>query len=117
MNSGFYHKDEIKNFYKEFPLLLKGNLEDNFEIEGDITIDELSNTTNSKNNFKISENVIKIPGKKDVKLTFTEDNDSAKLTIKIGEKPVGTITKMGRMNSILLADLVMAVNDECKSQA
>jgi hypothetical protein len=117
--SKFYHSDIINIINKEFPLLLEGNISEKYEFKGHITIKKLSDPyitgIGSKDNEKkISENVIKINGQKDVLISYMEDSASAELTIKIGGKPVGSIKKMERLTAELLTALVKAVDENIK---
>jgi len=118
MGLKFYHNGIINIINSELPLLLKGDMKEKYEYKGNITIDKLSDpyiTGSGDNEQKIFENVIKISGKKDIRLTYIENTASAELTIKIGEKIVGSIKKMGGLSVELVTALAFSVDENVKS--
>jgi len=118
MGLKFYHGGIINIINRDLPLLLKGDMKEKYEYKGNITIDKLSVpyiTGSGDSEQKISENVIKISGKKDVQLTYIEDTASAELKIKIGKKIVGSVKKMGGLSVELVTALAFAVDEDVKS--
>jgi hypothetical protein len=119
MEGKFFHGGKIKLIKKDFPIYLETYMEgkDSSKCKAKIVhISEPHITGTGDNEQIVFENEIKITGiNESIPLTYIENIADAKLTIKVGSKPVATIEKMQTSNDGIAAAIARGVNDYIKS--
>jgi len=113
-----YHEPDVKIIIGQLPLLLDKDLGKKHNLTDLFRINELSKpykTVSDGNEFVILEYEIVYSDKK-VPLTFIESVVSAEMTIKIDNKPVGSIKRMKERSPKLICNISNAVLKSIKGQ-